>query len=94
MKMKHGEVEIRKPSETHGDPEVFITLDAERIEELGAIGNGVVHLIIKRKNGKEARVHLNVSFNGNTQNMKVAMRSMAKNTDTVMTAKCHFVDWT
>ena len=59
--MTHGEVEVRDPVGTHGDPEVFITVDEDYIKEKGAWGLTLAHVIIKRKDGTEGRVHLSLN---------------------------------
>ena len=93
ISMQHGTIEIRDPAVAHGDPEVFITVDAARVKEIGAIGTCLVHVIIKDENGKEGRVALRVSHYGPTDRIEASMTVQRRETESTVKRAISFVDW-
>ena len=90
---EHGSIQIRDPSVTHGDPEVFIMVDAERVKEIGAIGTCIVHVIIKGENGKEGRVALRVSHYAPTDRIEASMTVQHRTNDSTVKRAVPFVVW-
>ena len=91
--MLHGSVDVRNPEETHGEPEVFLTISKEFLVERGGLGSSPVHISIEDENGREAIVHLHFAYNAVSNNIQASMRIVKRNTDVVRTAKIDFVDW-